>query len=134
MVRTLLAAHSISDRTPAARTRPAAGGLLRTNHDDLMIAYYGRWTAEKSVHGSNTPGSALDFRSDAGGPDEASRRRPPAHESRRSHDCLLRPVDCREKCAWFEHSWQRTRFQIGRRRPGRGQPQAASCARITTIS
>jgi hypothetical protein len=46
---------------PAARTKPAAGGLLRTNHDDLMISYYGAWTTENSVHGSNAPGSALDF-------------------------------------------------------------------------
>jgi hypothetical protein len=46
---------------PAAKARPAAGGLLRTNHDDLMISYYGVWSAENDAHGSNIPGNALDF-------------------------------------------------------------------------
>ncbi len=43
------------------RARPAAGKLLRTNHDDLMISYYGVWTADDNVHASSTPGNALDF-------------------------------------------------------------------------
>lgn len=46
---------------PAAKTRPAAGGLMRTNYDDLMISYYGAWTVANNTHGSNVPGSALDF-------------------------------------------------------------------------
>lgn len=46
---------------PAAKSKPAAGGLLRANHDDLMISYYGAWTVENNLHGSNIPGSALDF-------------------------------------------------------------------------
>jgi hypothetical protein len=46
---------------PAAKAQPAAGGLLRTNHDDLMISYYGVWSAENDAHGSNIPGNALDF-------------------------------------------------------------------------
>jgi hypothetical protein len=44
-----------------ARAKPAAGGLLRTNHDDLMISYHGAWRVENSAHSSDTPGSALDF-------------------------------------------------------------------------
>lgn len=46
---------------PAAKTRPVAGNLLRTNHDDLMISYYGAWTADNNVHVAVVPGSALDF-------------------------------------------------------------------------
>jgi hypothetical protein len=46
---------------PAAKTKAAAGSLLRTNHDDLMISYYGTWMVENNVHASSTPGSALDF-------------------------------------------------------------------------
>jgi hypothetical protein len=46
---------------PAARARPDGAGLVRTNHDDLIISYYGVWTVENNVHGSSIPGSALDF-------------------------------------------------------------------------
>ena len=46
---------------PATKERPTETGLLRTNHDDLMISYYGTWTVENDAHGSNTPGNALDF-------------------------------------------------------------------------
>jgi DUF1680 family protein len=46
---------------PTVKARPNAEGLLRTNHDDLMISYYGAWTVENNVHGSSVPGSALDF-------------------------------------------------------------------------
>jgi hypothetical protein len=45
----------------AAKAKPAAGWLMRTNHDDLMISYYGAWAVANSAHGSNAPGSALDF-------------------------------------------------------------------------
>jgi hypothetical protein len=44
---------------PVAKARPAASGLLRTNHDDLMISYYGVWSAENDAHGSNVPIMAL---------------------------------------------------------------------------
>jgi uncharacterized protein len=44
-----------------SRTKLAAGGLVRTTHDDLMISYYGAWAVANNSHGSNTPGSALDF-------------------------------------------------------------------------
>ncbi len=43
------------------RLKQAAGGLLRTNHNDLTISYYGAWTVGNSARGSNAPGSALDF-------------------------------------------------------------------------
>ena len=46
---------------PTTRARPADGSLLRTNHDDLMISYYGAWTVANNRHGSRVPGSALDF-------------------------------------------------------------------------
>jgi Beta-L-arabinofuranosidase, GH127/Malectin domain len=46
---------------PAARTKPAAGGLVRIDHDDLMISYYGAWMLKSNAHGSNTAGNALDF-------------------------------------------------------------------------
>lgn len=43
------------------RTNPVAGGLVRINHDALMISYYGAWTVENNAHISIVPGSALDF-------------------------------------------------------------------------
>ena len=43
------------------RAKPATGGLVRINHDDLMISYYGAWTADNNAHSSAVPGSALDF-------------------------------------------------------------------------
>jgi len=44
-----------------ARAKPTANRLMRTTHDDLMISYYGAWAVANNAHGSNTPGSALDF-------------------------------------------------------------------------
>lgn len=43
------------------KTRASAGNLLRTNHDDLMISYYGAWTVLNNAHVARAPGSALDF-------------------------------------------------------------------------
>ena len=45
----------------AAKAKPAAGRLMRTNHDDLMISYYGAWAVANNAHVSNISGSALDF-------------------------------------------------------------------------
>jgi len=46
---------------PAAKATGAPGSLSRTNHDALIISYYGDWTAKGNLHSSNIPGSALDF-------------------------------------------------------------------------
>jgi hypothetical protein len=51
---------SMPPKAPA-KAQPAAGRLVRTTHDDLMISYYGSWAVANNAHGSNTPGSALDF-------------------------------------------------------------------------
>jgi hypothetical protein len=46
---------------PAPKTGSRRGSLLRAGHDDLLISYYGGWTATKDSHYSSTAGSALDF-------------------------------------------------------------------------
>ena len=46
---------------PTPKPRLAPGTLPRTDHDDLIISYYGRWTTDGKAHYSNIPGNALDF-------------------------------------------------------------------------